>query len=182
MKKLLTLSLLLALCLPLAGQAETLTINSDMLKLHIDLPENWVQAEDPSKYVFLSPDGDGAIMIAPSDIPVTPELVESITPDFVWEWMLGESDGEFADVQQLMFAKAVDDTGNLYAISSYGVTSEGIPLIYAHYFYSAADGTMVSVSGISVNNDAGLPVRNWFDQLLLTTVPEHIIAELAAQM
>jgi len=182
MRKLFTLALILALCLPMTGRGETLTFQSELLKLHVDLPENWVQVEDPAKYAFVDPDGNGAILIAPSDIPVTPELAESMTPEFVQAWILDESDGGFTDVQQLMFAKTVDEDGNLYAISSCGCTVEGTPLIYTHYFFSAADGTLVSVSGVSINNDAGAVARNWFDQMFLDAVTEDVLYELMAQI
>ena len=182
MRKLFTLALILALCLPMTGLGETLTFRSEMLKLHVDLPENWVQAEDPDKYAFVDPEGNGVILIAPSDIPVTPELVESMTPEFVQAWILDESDGELTDIQQLMFAKTVDEAGNLYAISSCGCTVDGIPFIYTHFFYSAADDTLVSVSGVSINNDAGAAARTWFDQMFLGAVTEDVLNEMMTQI
>jgi hypothetical protein len=179
----LTLSLALVLCLPLMSQAETLSFESEALRLHFSLPENWVQAEDEIKYVFMDPEGNGAIMIAPTNMPgMSPEMVERVTPAFVQTWIRDESNTDFTDIQQLLFTKTVDEAGNLYAISSCGCTDGGTPFIYAHYFFTAVDGTLASVTCVSVNSEAGLAARSWFDQMLADTIPAEIMAQLAAQL
>ncbi len=177
MRKLLIALLLMILCLSMAAGAEPLTFADEALRLHITLPEGWVQA-DTDNAVFAAPDESGIIYVAPTDYPVTKEMVEGFSAEVIQAWVEDWGGGTLTDLQMLLFAKATDDDGNLYLIASCGVMAAGVPNIYTVYAYTAADGTLSMVIGISANNDAGAVCRECFDQMIVDNIPADVLQKL----
>lgn len=181
MRRLLVLSLLLILCFPLAGHAEILTFESEILRLHFDLPEDWIQVEDPDAFMFMAPDESGVITVWLSDVTVTPEMAEGFSPEVVQEWIDVESGGGLSDVQMLLFAKDVDDDGYMYVLSSFGCMAGELPVIYSHYFFTAADGTLALVSALCINEDGSVTLA-WLDQMILDNIPNEVLLRMQSNM
>lgn len=178
MRKLVFLLLLLLICLPIIGHAETLTFTSDLFKLHFNLPENWIQVDDPTQYVFLAPDESGAIVVSSTNTVVTEEMAQGFTTELVQEWIRSDSDSGLTNIEQLFFAKTVDATGSLYVLSSCGCMVGELPIIYTHYFFTATDGTLGGVSSFCINDKDDPVTLEWFDQMIVDNIPKEILSRL----
>lgn len=178
MRKVLIFLLVMAVCLPLVAHAEILPFANEQLKLSFDLPEGWTQADADDMFVFLAPDESGVIIVSPTDSQVTPDMIEGFSEEVVREWIEEQGVGGFTNIQSLFFAKATDADGNLYVLTSCGCMVGDVPYIYSLFFFTAIDGTLSAVMGISVNNEAGGVTLAWFDQMIVDNIPADVMEKL----
>ncbi len=159
-----------------------LSFQSDQLKLSFTLPAGWMQDESPDQYTFQSPDENGVIRVVPTDSKVTESVVSGFSEELLREGLEEEGQGEFTDIQTLFFAKTADADGNLYAICAHGFTMNEAQFIYLWYYFTATDGTLGAVVGISTNDGAGEAMLTWFDEMTRTNIPADVYARLLEQL
>ncbi len=190
MRKIILSALLLALCLPLGVSAEAPVYTNKGYGLSFTLPEGWTEIPSENETVFAAPDDTGALLViwlnGDSVGDTYAERFDAASAErWTREGRLFE-DIVFTELTPIMFAKATDAGGRLYAFYSCRFAGEGFPegfaLFHMQLFFTAEGGALGSVSLIAPATEESNPILEWFDGMVTENVPADILKELNAQV
>lgn len=169
----------LALLLGATALGEPLRYESPENGMAFDLPQDWI-VEPGEGSLFYALDESGWAVLLPGGRQVSPE--EDFFPEIQKEALdfLGVESEDA--LQTLFFAQARGQDGKWYALASFGCMLEETPNILNFYHFTRPDGALGGLVALSVNNEKGAVTRNWLDGVVLSHLPEQVMAEMLEQV
>ena len=174
-RKVVTLLLLAALCLPVVAAAEIQAVILEDLDLMLILPADWSEVEGYDRIIFASPGDIGILAVNTGDTLVTRGFFDDFSEETVHDWIRRENEGyEITAFDQLFFSK-VYVQGKLYAISDGGITIGDKNIVCLYYVFTAEDGTLAALSCSVLWCDYGETVIDCFYDNVWYNTPEEIM-------